>query len=146
MAWYDAALVGIFNDIIETDGGYELPASAGKTAFEFLGTLREADPTAKPIHISASIETRAAVAAQDKDAEFVEVCKEVYLDLETMADGEWEEEHWVVERTIALSVMSMFIDIAWADTIHNCIWDARQGGGYLLDDDTGEDGGFDGDT
>jgi len=146
MAWYDAALVGIFNDIIETGVGYELPDSAGKTAYEFLETLRTAHHTAKPIHISASIETRAAVAAQDKDAEFSEVCKKVYLDIELMADGEWDDEHWVVERTTAVSVMSMFIDIPWADTISNCIWDGREGGGYGLDEHAEEDGDNDGDT
>lgn len=142
MAWYDAALVGIFNDIIETDGVYELPKEAGKTAFTFLATLRQQDSTQKPIHISASIESRAAVAAWDDrspDSEFSEVCEKVYLDMETMADGEWDDEHWVVERCTAVCVMSMFIDISWADTIYERIWDSRDTS-YKIEDYKEEEG------
>ena len=128
MAWYDAALVGIFNDIIETGGGYELPKEAGKTAFTFLATLRQQDRTQKPIHISASIESRAAVAAWDDrspDSEFSKVCEKVYLDMEAMDDDELEENTWVVELCTAVCVMSMFIDISWADTIYDRVWDSR---------------------
>jgi hypothetical protein len=136
MAWYDAALVGIFNDIIETDNMYELPKDAGKTAFQFLVTLRQATDTDKPIHVSASIETRAAVAAQDdrsEGSEFSDTCRKVYLDMETMADGEWEDDHWVVNLPTAVCVMSMFIDLPWAETIYQRIWDQRDTS-YNIDD------------
>ena len=147
MAWYDAALVGIFNDIIETDGAYELPKEAGKTAFTFLATLRQQDSTQKPIHISASIESRAAVAAQDDrspDSEFSQACHHVYLDMETMADGEWDDEHWVVERGTAVCVMSMFIDISWADTIYERVWDQRDASYKIEDYKEGESDGDEG--
>jgi hypothetical protein len=125
MAWYDAALVGIFNDAIETECAYKLPLEAGSEAHRFLVSQRS-----KPLHISASIESRQAVANEtdrEPDSAFSVLCHEVRLTLEDLDLGEHEGDHFFVERSTAIAIMSMLLDPKWEIEVFARINDTREG-------------------
>jgi hypothetical protein len=124
MAWHDAALVGILNDVIETDCAYKLPKTAGAVAHQFLVTQR-----ATPLHISASIESRQAVANEtdrEPDSPFSILCHEVRLSLEDIHLDEHEGDHFFVERSTATAIMSMLLDPKWEIEVFSRINDTRE--------------------
>jgi len=124
MAWYDAALVGILNDVIETDCAYQLPLQAGAVAHRFLVSQR-----ATPLHISASIESRQAVADEtdrEPDSPFSLLCHEVRLSLEDIHLDEHEGDHFFVEKSTAVAIMSMLLDPKWEIEVYARINDTRE--------------------
>lgn len=125
MAWYDAALVGLYNDVIETECAYRLPLEAGSDAHQFLVSQRS-----KPLHISASIESRQAVANEadrEPDSAFSVLCHKVRLTLQDLNLGEHEGDHFIVERSTAIAIMSMLLDPNWEIEVFARINDTREG-------------------